>query len=181
MANTDKFILNTSASPRIWNNPTNDAVGKFVNHNDLGGNLGGGITILGATATGTARWIYYEAVAIEAGDTTIFSAGNYTDGTAIDLAADFCLGLYLRHTGLNDSGDVDLTDNIMWNFQGEIGPQGTGFMLLPYESMAVRFSTAAAGQYDPPILNTFEAETGPNPSVNMMLEVLAFCDDVAAP
>ena len=51
-------------------------------------------------------------------------------------------------------------------------------MLRPNESMTVRCSNASDGQYAT-LLSIVEAETGPSGSGNIMVEVLAFVDDVA--
>jgi hypothetical protein len=101
----------------------------------------------------------------------------------MDLSADIVMGIYLRHTGLDISGNLQ-TYNIIWFSDGSGGASNNGEqMLKPYEATATRIHNVGSGGLDVTYLNNFEAETAEVASGGddgtAVLEVLAFCDDVA--
>ena len=177
MADADKFIIKCHASPQVFIDGSSDAVGKFTTHEDSG-NKGGTITILGTEATGTARWWYQASRQIGTADTDILHTGQtYTDGTAIDLAADIVMGIYIRNTGVDETGAAT-TQPIIYFSDGSGGNGVPGeSMLKPGESVAFRCHTVGGGGQDNCLLSNFEAETGIGGDA--MIEVLAFVDDVA--
>lgn len=110
-------------------------------HHDIKQRLGGNLEYEKADACD--RWFYDSAKTLSGGMADLIS-GNFTDSGTVDADADKVHFLYVRHTGVDSSGDASTADMYI-NFDAGAAASTDSVVIGANESFIVKLKATPVG------------------------------------